>query len=356
MNLPTVDMLMRLQPIRGLSVRRLEELARICRLENHVLGTDPLRDAPPFGQLVYLVCGEMNVTLPDGSMNLLVGGCDAATWPLGYRSLAPVASRAITDVVILRIDFDLLDRTMTWEELSSVTEALADRTEEANRLRVMASAFSVPALTGVMEQLPPAHLQELWRRFVRVPVRAGQIMMHEGDEGDYYYLIEAGRAEVLRQIGGASVLVAELKTGDQFGEEALVADVRRNATVRMKTDGILLRLAKPDFIELLRTPLLKAVSLEEAARRVAAGGAQWLDVRYAAEFAEDGQKGALNIPLNEIRSAFGLLDPEIEYIVYCQSGRRSSAATFLLVQYGFNAYWLEGGLAAANGGGCHGQH
>jgi rhodanese-related sulfurtransferase len=154
---------------------------------------------------------------------------------------------------------------------------------------------------------------------------------------------------VRRRIGGDDILLAELKAGDAFGEEALVSNAKRNATVSMKTDGVVLRLAKPDFIELLRTPLLHGLSRTEAERRVAAGKAVWLDVRYAVEFSSDGLPRAMNIPLNEIRTAFGLLDRRQEYIVYCQSGRRSSTAAFLLAQHGFNAFWLEGGLAGRGG-------
>jgi len=52
----------------------------------------------------------------------------------------------------------------------------------------------------------------------------------------------------------------------------------------------------------------------------------------------------VNIPLSEIRNAFGALDMDKEYVIYCQSGRRSSAAAFLLAQRGYNVYVLEGGL------------
>lgn len=334
----------RLNPIGGLSSKRLDELAAFCQTEHYSLGADPFRTVPPQGQLIYLVDGELKIVLPDGSMRLLVGGCDNANWPIGYKTVLPVSSKAITDVSLLRLDFDLLDLMMTWDELSSVGEAAA-KPEEASLWRTMSGAFSVQALAGGgLGLLPPAHLHELLRRFDRIKVKRGETMVREGEEGDYYYLIESGRCEVLRHVGGVNVLVAELKGGEAFGEEALVSDAKRNATVRMKTDGVLLRLAKPDFIELLRAPLLHGIGYAEAERHVAERQALWLDVRYPAEFAENGLPGAINIPLNEIRSAFGLLDKGREYIVYCQSGRRSSAAAFLLAQHGFTAFWLEGGL------------
>ncbi|MBL8485055.1 MAG: rhodanese, partial [Rhodocyclaceae bacterium] len=133
------------------------------------------------------------------------------------------------------------------------------------------------------------------------------------------------------------------KSGDAFGEEALVADAPRNASVRMTRDGVLYRLEKNAFKELLRDPLLKYVDFDTA-RAMAARGAQWLDVRFPAEFLGAHLPGAINLPLGEVRNAFQSLDRQRTYLVCCQSGRRSSAAAFLLAQHGFDAYLLKGGL------------
>jgi rhodanese-related sulfurtransferase len=150
-------------------------------------------------------------------------------------------------------------------------------------------------------------------------------------------------------VGGVSVELAELKSGDAFGEEALASDARRNATVSLATDGRLLRLGKRDFKELLGEPLLQRLSYAEALERVARGSA-WLDVRYPSEYRYDRLPGAVNVPLNEVRNSFPVLDRAREYIVYCQSGRRSSAAAFLFAQRGFQVRLLAGGLWAAGRG------
>ncbi|MSQ19770.1 MAG: hypothetical protein EXR39_09475 [Betaproteobacteria bacterium] len=139
--------------------------------------------------------------------------------------------------------------------------------------------------------------------------------------------------------------VAQLKSGDAFGEEALLANTQRNATVTMLADGSLFRLAKIHFDEILRAPLLREISVIEANAIVARGG-QWIDVRYPSESQTDRLPEALNIPLGEVRNAAGLLDADREYVVYCQTGHRSSAAPFLLAQRGLSAYVLAGGLAA----------
>src|SRR4051812_48014470 len=208
----------------------------------------------------------------------------------------------------------------------------------------MSGMFSVSNLKyGAFSQLPAAHIDELLNKFKRVEVKAGQVVIREGTEGDYYYVMESGKCRVERMIGGVTMLLAELKSGDAFGEEALVSDAKRNATVTMKADGALLRLDKQDFIGLLKEPLLQRVSFDEARQRVAMGG-QWIDVRYPSEYQYDKLPGAINIPLAEVRNAFDVLNKGRDYVVYCQSERRSSAAAFLLAQRGYRAYLLGGGL------------
>jgi rhodanese-related sulfurtransferase len=210
--------------------------------------------------------------------------------------------------------------------------------------RLITGAFSLANLrTGAFAQLPVAHIDELLKRFERVKTARGDVVIKEGDEGDFYYVIETGRFQVERLVGGAKVVLAELKSGDSFGEEALVSEAKRNASVISLGEGELLRLGRQDFNDLLREPLLKRTNFEDAAERVRKG-ALWLDVRYPSEYQYDKLPGAINVPLAEVRNMFAVLDRSKEYVAYCQSGRRSAAAAFLFAQRGFKVWLLEGGL------------
>lgn len=341
----TSEVLSRLEPVRGLSSPRLGELASLCKSERLPIGADLFAKSDGHPQFIYLLTGELKIVLTDGSVRVLVGGCDIANWPIGYKTVLPVSSKAITEIQILRLDFDLLDIMMTWDELAFAAQHKVTESIDPTQWSQMTGAFSAQALTSsALAQLPAAHIHELLQRFERVRVKKSDSIIAEGGPGDYYYLIESGRCEVSKRVGGVNMMLAELIAGDSFGEEALVSDSQRNAQVTMKTDGVLLRLAKPDFVELLQAPLLHVVTYDEAQNKVKAGGARWLDVRYPAEFNEDGLPDAINLPLNEIRSAIGLLDKGCEYVAYCQSGRRSSAAAFLLAQHGVKASYLQGGL------------
>jgi len=321
----------------------------MCHLERVARNSDlfDLRDVA--GQSVYLVRGELALTYPEGGSVVLVGAAEEARYPLGKRGQMFTAVKAVTDVEFVRVEDDILDIMVTWDQLSTIETKTEPRTEADDQptltnWSILSGMFSVNNLKyGPFSQLPPAHIDALLKQFKRIQIEPEEVIIREGAEGDYYYVVEQGRCKVERMVGGVSMLLAELKSGDAFGEEALVSEAKRNATVTMKTKGALLRLAKKDFVALLRQPLLHRVSMQEARQKVADGG-QWIDVRYPSEYQFDRLPGAINIPLAEIRNAFGLLDKSIEFVVYCQSERRSSAAAFLLAQRGFKSYLLSGGL------------
>jgi len=344
-----IETLGALEPIASLSEARLNELAGLCHLEGMKKDSDPFRERGLSGQTVYLIRGELALAYPDGSSKVLVGGSDQARHPLGRSGQIFTSARAITDIELIRIDDDLLDIMATWDQValagSSMRQSSAESGERSfANWSLLSGTFSVSSLRyGAFSQLPSAHIDELLRRFHRFDVKKGDTVVREGAQGDYYYVIETGRCKVERTIGGVSMLLAELKSGDAFGEEALVSEAKRNATITMKTDGVLLQLAKEDFIELLREPLLRRISAEEAREKIAGGG-QWIDVRYPSEYQYDKLPGAINIPLSEIRNAFGVLDKGREYVLYCQSARRSAAATFLLAQRGYRAFLLAEGF------------
>ena len=131
--------------------------------------------------------------------------------------------------------------------------------------------------------------------------------------------------------------------GDTFGEEALISEAKRNATVAMETEGSLMRLGKDDFRKLLNEPMLDWVDAA-AAEKVIQEGGQWLDVRLPSEFEAYHNEGAMNVPLYFIRLKLKTLDSSVKYVVCCDTGRRSSAGAFILNERGFQTYVLKGGL------------
>ena len=69
-----------------------------------------------------------------------------------------------------------------------------------------------------------------------------------------------------------------------------------------------------------------------------------LDVREPVELALESEPRALNIPLGQLRSRLGELPRDREILVICRSGGRAYYATRILLQHGFSARTLSGGM------------
>src|ERR1700722_2646076 len=93
-----------LVPLDALTPARLKELGEVCFAEPVARGVDAFRVRGPHGQAVYVLAGELELTLADGSNPRISAGTEAASHPLGRRGAALKAARAVVDSEIVRID------------------------------------------------------------------------------------------------------------------------------------------------------------------------------------------------------------------------------------------------------------
>ncbi len=342
--------LVRFEPVARLSPSRLEELAAVCFIEQVSKNLDPTRMMNNGMQALYVVSGDLGIRYNTGNKVVLRAGTDAAKHPVDAGRLNIKDTIALTPLDIVRIDLDLLDIMLTWDQLSGYPPAQLLQTKVVKKeFKLDAESFNAfKVQNGVFSKLPAANIEAMFARMQPLEVEAGQVIITQGQEGDYYYLIQEGIAIVSRvkDPNQGAIILAEIFKGAGFGEEALASDTKRNATVTMKTSGQLLRLKKQDFVELLKAPIINLVGLKDAQAKVASGAAEWLDVRFESEYTYHHIEGAINAPLHELRSYLTQLDNTKQYIVYCQTGRRSSAAAFILAQHGFKAMVLAGGTRA----------
>jgi rhodanese-related sulfurtransferase len=133
--------------------------------------------------------------------------------------------------------------------------------------------------------------------------------------------------------------LADLGPGQEFGEEAPILGSTRNATVTMLEDGLLMRLAAEDFDQLLHRPLVQRLGPDEAIDLLRRG-AVLVDVRDKTAYARGSVKGAVYIPLLQIRAAATGLERQRAYLLFCEDGRKSATAAFLLAQRGFQTHVL----------------
>jgi CRP-like cAMP-binding protein len=96
------------------------------------------------------------------------------------------------------------------------------------------------------------NLHDISSKVEEILYEAGDIVFYNGDEGDALYIIKSGMVEIIgRDDDDQELHLAELSTGNYFGEMALLTGEPRSATVKAAASTILLRLSKDDFQLLL---------------------------------------------------------------------------------------------------------
>jgi CRP-like cAMP-binding protein len=336
------DLLKPLIPINSLRAENFQQLLSRTRIEKLASKQTAFKVGDSDPEMIFLLEGEMNLAPKQGDGRVVVGGSPDARYALAQlkpRQFTGTATKA--GATIARVDGGLLDRLLTMDQTAGfeVEEIGAEDGEWVFKM------MQHPTF----ERLPAESLGALFGRLEPVDVKPGQVIIRQGEPGDYYYIVKAGRFNVSRKndADGKVAMLSELKEGDGFGEEALVSGAPRNANVIALQPGTLMRLAKNDFNELLRAPLVKWMTLAEAQALAGAGGGV-IDVRTEGEFARGAIRGATNIPLNTLRVKAKSLEANKKYVVYCETGSRSAAAAFLLSQRGFDVAVLKGGLAGAS--------
>ncbi len=292
---------------------------------------------------VYVTRGVVRCDYPDGrSTQHQADSPVHGRYPLNdavpRRFTATVVSR---DARVLRLNRRQVEKLIAWDQISRQPDfrffdARANGNEWAYRL-LQAPAF---------RRLPTGNLERLFQAFVEQTVASGEVVVAEGEPPGDFFVIRSGTASVTKTLDGSAKVVAYLAEGDAFGEDGLLSNQPRNATVRMLQGGTLLRLGRVEFEAVLKPPVIKWLLPAEAARK-AQEGAIVLDVRLPEEVAQRSISGALNIPLARLREdGPAQLPAGRPIIVYCNTGERSAAAAFILSRLERDVSAIHGGLGA----------
>lgn len=179
-----------------------------------------------------------------------------------------------------------------------------------------------------------------------VDFKKDDVILEQGNEGDYYYLIKNGQCACTRKSSPNTkeVKLRQLTTGDTFGEDALLSGEPRDLTITALTDISLLRLDKQQFLSLIKEPSLLFVNytgMQEAVKQ----GAILMDVRTPEEHKNHPLDASINQPFFSLRLQLNTLPRDKPFIVVCADGRVSEAAAFLLLGNKFEAKVLKGGMA-----------
>lgn len=332
--------LRRLIPLNTLPQNRFEQLCSELRLESAGKGSILFRQGDATTEFVYLLSGTVSLQAGGVEMDAVTGGSDVSRFALAHQNPRKVSAIAKTQVRYVRINPEAVSQREVVQRAAAAYE-VSDG-EEPSEGDWMSALLRSP----VFQRLPPANLQALLRSIDEIEVKAGQVICHQDDPGDYFYIIKSGQCALTRKATPAAkeIRLASLKACDTFGEDALISERPRTLTVTMDTDGHLLRLDKANFLKLVRDPIISRLNAQDAVEMVRQGGI-WLDVRLPDHYQQSHPRGnIINAPFFSLRMMVATFDRHKKYICVCEDGKLSDAAAYLLLRHRFNVYVLKGGL------------
>ena len=270
------DLLQRFSPLDGLKRDNLAALAGKVQIREMSPQQVLFKEGDAEKRTVYVVSGTLELLDQGQVVELIEGGSDSARNPVAPVFPRQFTARARDRVQYLSIDSDLLDVMLTWDQTGTYEVSDLQGNDDVGGDDWMTILLQAKAF----HKIPPANIQAIFMRMQQINYKSGDVVVKQGTEGDYFYVLTRGKCLVTREtpLNKEGIKLAELVVGDTFGEEALISDAKRNATVTMTSDGSVMRLGKDDFNKLLNEPMLDWVSYEQAQELIVAAGGQWLDV------------------------------------------------------------------------------
>lgn len=314
------------EPFTTLSEEYLQRLLDHLDLFELEKGTLVFKRGKPLPENFYLVSGSVDLIAADFESEVIEAKTERARMPLNLQSPSPVSAVAKESVVVFRIDREFVDLVLAYTE---TPDQLGEGIGTEDHQDWMSCLLESP----LFHKIPPANLQQLFAKFEYVEFEVGDVLIQEGQPGDYFYVLEKGRVAIESR---GKKLDVVLRPGQYFGEEALVGDAVRNASVIAQTAGGVMRLTKEDFRILLQEPVLRSVDAAGWSQLERKGNFKLVDVRLPMEYRCGHVAGAINMPLGGLRTRLEGLETGAHYLITGDGGRRAEVAAYLFNQAGLD--------------------
>ncbi len=210
-------------------------------LERLPAGAFVIREGEPGRSFYFVAGGQLRVFATDGlgrQTDLAALGENAVFGEMSLLSAQPrTASVGCTTEVDL---FEVTRESLTTlaDELDVIAHALHGFTRE----RLLGNLMATSPLFKPFNRMQQ---RDLLRRFTSHDVAPGTVVINENEEGRGLFVVLTGELDVSRRASdGTIVPLGGLKTGDVFGEMALLRNARTTATVIAQRPATVLFLAR----------------------------------------------------------------------------------------------------------------
>ena len=141
---------------------------------------------------IYLLSGAVELVEDKKVIKVIKAGSPESLEPLAHAFPRRVSARAKTTAVVTKINSDMLDIMLTWDQTGNYTvEGVAEEDEETDWMTRILQ-------TRAFHRIPPANIQAMFMRMESVSYKPGDKVIEQDAEGDYFYIIKEGRCLVTR--------------------------------------------------------------------------------------------------------------------------------------------------------------
>jgi len=299
---------------------------------------------------IYLIGGSVSLEAGTLKVETINADSDSAKFALAHQFPRKISARAISNVRYISLNLDAFEqKEVKYEEKESVY--MIDNEGSEKEADNKGDWMSVLLKSPIFQRLPAMNLQQVLMSLQEVKLEKGDVLFHQGDAGDYYYLVREGRCTLSRKASerAKEIILTELGENETFGEDSLLSGAPRSMTITAATDMVLSRIDKERFINLIKKPALKYITYPELLHEQAKDITPLiLDIRPVNEYNEAHIEGSRNIPFFSLRMHIKDLKKETKkVIIICADGTLSEAAAFSLIKNKIDAVILKGGMQGA---------
>jgi CRP-like cAMP-binding protein len=208
-------------------------------------GAAVIREGEPGNAFYFVASGQLRVFATDGlgrQTELAQLGENAVFGEMALLSAQPRSASVacLTEVDLLEVGRQALAQLA--DELGPVAEALHGFTRE----RLLGNLMATSPLFRPFNRMQQ---RDLLRRFTSHDVAPGTVVIHEAEQGRGLFVVLAGELDVSRRGGdGHKVPLGALRTGELFGEMAVLRNAQTTATVVAQRPSTVLFLAR-EYVE-----------------------------------------------------------------------------------------------------------
>jgi len=332
----------RLIPLSTIPTKQFDFICTKISIETAEPNTFLFKRNDTDNKLLYLIKGSVRLQSNEIVVENIDSESESAKFALAHQIPRKIDVFTLSRVQFIKLDSSLLTPPLNNSNKQEEYSYMAiDEPEEDINDDWMTTLLKSP----IFRALPPANLQKIIMGLQEINVQKGDLIIKQGEPGDYYYLIKSGHCLISRKPSenAKEIKLAQLRSQDTFGEDSLLSGEPRNVSVTALTDVSLIRLNKDKFISLIKEPSLKFISHIQVAEELAKG-ALLIDVRPPDEYNKQHLAHSINTPFFSLRMHIKSLDKKKPVLVICKDGKTSEAAAFLLLRNKITAQIIEGGM------------